>query len=171
MKNIVLTGFMGAGKSSVGRSLAKRLGLEVIDTDDVVEKDSEMKISDIFARFGESVFRGLERKAVEKISMLENHVIITGGGVVLNKDNILDLRRRGVIVYLHASPEVIYKRVKDDADRPLLQVKEPLKKIRELLEYRAPFYRDNDLEIDTTGLTVEKVASEIVKKVRPLLEV
>ena len=171
MKNIVLTGFMGAGKSSVGWRLAKRLGMKAVDTDDVVEKESKMKIHDIFARFGESHFRALERKAVERVSELENHVIITGGGVVLNKDNVLDLRRKGVIVYLHASPEVIYNRVKDDTDRPLLQVKEPLKKITELLEYRAQFYKDNDVEIDTTRLTVEKAASEVVKKVRPLLGV
>ncbi len=167
MKNIVLTGFMGAGKSVVGRRLAKRLGLKVIDTDDVIEEDSGMKISDIFTRFGEAHFRELESEAVRKVSSLENHVIITGGGVVLKAENIENLRKKGKVVYLRASPEVIYKRVKDKTHRPLLQVPDSLEKIRELLENRAQFYASCDIELDTTNLSVEEVVSEIMKRTTP----
>ncbi len=162
MKNIVLTGFMGAGKSSVGKRLGKRLKMSVIDTDDVIEKDSGMKISDIFAEHGEKYFRGIEKKAVKKVS----HVIITGGGVVLDKDNMKNLRKNSVIVYLHATPEAVYNRVKEETHRPLLHVKDPLKKIEELLLYRAPFYADNDIRIETSNLSIREVVDEVVRKVK-----
>ncbi|MFH1773689.1 MAG: shikimate kinase [Methanobacteriota archaeon] len=164
MKNIVLTGFMGAGKSSVGRRLAEKLGMGVVDTDDLAERSAGMKISEIFAKHGEPHFRELEKKAVAEVSKLENHVIITGGGVVLNEENMKNLRKNGIIVYLHAKPEVLYERVKNEIHRPLLQVKEPMKKIKELLEFRAPFYADNDFMIDASELTVEEVVEEILKK-------
>ena len=139
MKNIVLTGFMGAGKSVVGRKLADRLGLKVIDTDDVIEEDSGMIISDIFQGHGEQHFRELEKDAVKKVSEFDGHIIITGGGVVINSENIENLRKNGVIIYLHASPEMLYHRVKDQTHRPLLQVEDPLGKIKELLVIREPF--------------------------------
>ncbi|MDI6654264.1 MAG: shikimate kinase [Candidatus Hydrothermarchaeota archaeon] len=164
MKNIVLTGFMGAGKSSVGRRLAEKLGMGVVDTDDLIERSAGMKISEIFAKHGELHFRELEKKAVAEVSKLENHVIITGGGVVLKEENMKNLRKNGIIVYLHAMPEVLYERVKNEIHRPLLQVKEPIKKIKELLEFRAPFYADNDFMIDASELTVEEVVEEILKK-------
>jgi len=167
MKNIVLTGFMGAGKSSVGRKLAKKLGMNVVDTDDVVERNAGMKISQIFEKYGEAHFRELEKKAVEEVSELQNHVIITGGGVVLKQENMKNLRRNGIIVYLHARPEVLYERVKKETHRPLLQVKDPLKRIKELLGFRAPFYANNDFTVDTSGLTVEQVVEEIVRRVVP----
>jgi shikimate kinase len=167
MKNIVLTGFMGSGKSTVGKKLGEKLNLKVIDTDDVIEEDSGLKISDIFAQQGEKYFRELEKEAVRKVSALEDHVIITGGGVVLNKENMENLRKRGTIIYLHARPEVLHERVKDETHRPLLQVKDPLNRVRELLDYRARFYSDNDLEIDTSNLSVDEVVGEIVRKINP----
>ncbi|RMF90114.1 MAG: shikimate kinase, partial [Methanobacteriota archaeon] len=134
MRNIVLTGFMGAGKSAVGKRLGSRLGMPVVDTDEIIEQETEMRISDIFAEFGEPHFREIERMVVEGVSELEGHIIITGGGVVLNPENMKLLRKNGVIVYLHATPEVLYERVKSETHRPLLQVKDPMAKIRELLE-------------------------------------
>lgn len=165
MKNIVLTGFMGAGKSVVGRKLAERLGLGVVDTDDVIEEESGMEISEIFSRFGETRFRELESEAVQKVASLENSVIVTGGGVVLKAENITTLKKNGSIVYLRASPEAIYNRVKDETHRPLLQVADPPGRIRELLEQRTPFYANNDIEIDTTNLSVDEVVEEIVKRI------
>jgi shikimate kinase len=165
MKNIVLTGFMGAGKSVVGRKLAERRDMKVVDTDDVIEKESGMEISEIFGRFGEAHFRELESEAVRKVSTLTDHVIITGGGVVLKSDNISNLRKNGAIVYLRASPEALYNRVKDETHRPLLQVADSLGRIKELLQYRAQFYADNDIEIDTTNLSVDEVVEEIIKKI------
>lgn len=163
MKNIILTGFMGAGKSAVGKKLAERLSMEIIDTDDVIEQESGMKISDIFSQFGEDHFRKLEKMVVEEISTFNNHVIITGGGVVVNKENIENLRKNGIIVYLHTTPEVIYERVKSETHRPLLQAKDPMKKIKELLDYRAQFYANNDIEVDTSNLSVDEVVEEIIK--------
>lgn len=156
---------MGAGKSSVGRKLGKRLGLEVLDTDNVVEKNTGMKISEVFREHGEARFRELEREAMKKVSELQGHVIITGGGVVLDKRNIEDLRKNGIIIYLHAAPEVLYERVKHDSHRPLLQVDDPLSRIRELLAQREPFYADNDIEIDTTERGLNEVVKEIIKRV------
>ncbi len=165
MKNIVLTGFMGAGKSSVGRRLAERLGMGIVDTDEIIEQETEMKISDIFAELGEEHFREVEAVVVEGVSELDGHVIITGGGVVLDKGNIENLRKNGVIIYLHAEPKTIYNRVKDETHRPLLQVENPMEKIKELLEQRAPHYADHDLMVDTSKLTVEEVAERIIQKI------
>jgi len=164
MKNIVLTGFMGAGKSVVGRTLAKRLGWEVIDTDNAIEQDNDMIISDIFQGYGEDYFRELEKKAVEKISTLKDHVIITGGGVVINKVNIENLRKNGVVVYLFAIPKVLYLRVKDQNHRPLLQVEDPMQTISELMKVREPFYANHDIRIDTTNLDVNQVVDKIMEK-------
>jgi shikimate kinase len=161
-KNIVLTGFMGAGKSTVGRRLANALKRNMVDTDDMIEREAGMGIPEIFAKHGEDYFRDIEEKIVAKASSLKNHVIVTGGGVVLREKNIQNLRRNGVIIYLHASPEVIYARVKNQTHRPLLQVKDPMGKIRELLEFRAPFYANNDYTIDTSSLTVEEVVDEVL---------
>ncbi len=156
---------MGAGKSSVGRKLGKRLGWMVVDTDNVVEEESGMKISDIFREQGETPFRELEREAVKQVSGLEGHIIVTGGGVVLDKNNIKDLRKNGVIIYLYAAPEVLYDRVKHHTHRPLLRVDDPLSRIRELLAEREPYYADNDIEIDTTELGLNEVVKEIIKRI------
>jgi len=163
MKNIVLTGFMGAGKSSVGRALSEKTGMPVIDTDDEIEERAGMAITEIFEKHGEDHFRELERQVVAQVSALEGHIIITGGGVVLKKENMDNLRKNGVIFYLSAPPKVIYDRVKDETHRPLLQVEDPLGRIKELLEFRAPFYADNDFTIDTSGLTVDEVAEEVLR--------
>lgn len=166
MKNIVLTGFMGAGKSSVGSRLAELLGIEVIDTDNIIEQETEMKISDIFAELGEEHFREVEAVVVEGVSELDGQIIITGGGVVLDKGNIENLRKNGVIVYLHAEPQVLYERVKSETHRPLLQVENPLQRIEKLLEEREAFYADHDLMVDTTNLSIEEVAEKIIDSLK-----
>jgi shikimate kinase len=166
-KNIVLTGFMGAGKSTVGRKLAKVLSMDLVDTDDMIESRSGMSIPEIFTKYGEDYFRALEEEVVAEASKLHGHVIVTGGGVVLREINMRNLKKNGVVIYLHAEPDIIYTRIKNQTHRPLLQVEDPLGKIRELLEYRAPFYANNDYTIDTTTLKVEDVvnkALDILKK-------
>lgn len=162
-KNLVLTGFMGAGKSTIGRAVAERLGLRFIDTDEEIEKRAGMRISEIFQRHGEAYFRELERQVVKEVSELEDCVIVTGGGVVLNQENISNLRRKGVVVYLHAEPEVLYRRLRGDTSRPLLRVAQPLKKIRELLRQRSPYYANHDYSVDTSKLSVEEVVEEVVR--------
>lgn len=165
-KNIVLTGFMGAGKSTVGKKLSKVLRKPLVDTDDIIEEKAGMSISEIFAEYGEDYFRELEEEVVAEVSEFHDHVIVTGGGVVLRDVNMRNLRKNGTIIYLHATPEVIYERIKDQTHRPLLRVEDPLSRIRELLEYRKPFYTNNDCTIDTSALTVDEVVDRVLEFIK-----
>lgn len=166
MKNIVLTGFMGTGKTEVGRLLARKLGYKFIDADSVIEEDQKMPITEIFKRFGEPYFRDIESKVIKRLSEMEGVVISTGGGAVLRQENMDNLRKNGIIICLMASPETIYERTKKDTSRPLLQVENPLQRIKELLDFRRPYYEKADIMIDTDGKTPEEVAREILKKVK-----
>lgn len=162
-RNIVLTGFMGTGKSAVGRYLARCLQMDFVDTDEEIERRTGLKIPEIFAKYGENYFRAEESKVVEEVAGRENCVIATGGGVVLNPENIRKLRERGVIILLEASPEVIAERVLASEERPLLSCsRDPVGRIKELLKFRAPFYQNCDLRIDTSCLGLEKVVEKIV---------
>jgi shikimate kinase len=164
--NIVLVGFMGTGKTAVGVRLAEMLQMELIDTDDIIEADSGMVISRIIAEMGGEHFRDLESKAVEKVCKLNHHIISTGGGVVVGDKNIQNLKRTGLIFCLDATPEVIWQRVSHETHRPLLQVEDPMGRIREMLETRKPFYDKADYKIDTSQLTIEQVAEKIVELFR-----
>jgi shikimate kinase len=166
VKNIVLTGFMGTGKTEVGRVLAQRLGYVLIDVDEEIEKEQKMKISDIFSRSGEPAFRDIESAMIRKLAQLGRAVISTGGGAVLRQENINSLRSKGVIVCLTASAETIFGRTKRSNDRPLLKVDDPLGKIKELLVFRQPCYKKADIAIDTEGKAPVEVAEEIIEKVR-----
>ena len=161
MKNIVLVGFMGTGKTEVAKALAKGLGMKYVSTDElIVEKDGRA-ITDIFKKDGEAYFRQLEKKVVAEVSRLSGQVIDTGGGVVLNDDNLRALRANGHLVCLWASPEAIYERTCRHGYRPLLNVDDPQGKIRELLESRKPCYEKADLHVNTTGLDIGEVAESI----------
>lgn len=160
--NIVLTGFMGTGKSAVGMLLAKKLGWQYFDTDTMIEKDVGYPISQIFAKDGEKFFRDVEAKAVRLVALLDKAVISCGGGVVLRKDNMQELEKNGMVVCLTATPEKIYERTKDDASRPLLRSDDPLSKIKEIMELRKDFYGRCGLIVDTTNLTTEQVADKIL---------
>ena len=160
--NIVLVGFMGTGKSTVGRVIAQKLGFHFIDTDDVIEQTSKAKISDIFAEHGEVYFRDLESQAVKLVALMKNQVVATGGGVVLRSSNIDLLRTGGPIFCLNATPKAIWDRVRSSRSRPLLRGPDPLKKIETLLDKRAPYYALADHQIETTGVSVDRVANEII---------
>ena len=160
--NIVLVGFMGTGKSTVGRVIAQKLGFHFIDTDDVIEQTSKAKISDIFAEHGEVYFRDLESQAVKSVALMKNQVVSTGGGVVLRSSNIDLLRTGGPIFCLNATPKAIWDRVRSSRSRPLLRGPDPLKKIETLLDKRAPYYALADHQIETTGVSVDRVANEII---------
>ena len=164
MKNIVLTGFMGTGKSEVSKELSRVLGRKAIDVDTEIEKSQRMKITEIFKQLGEPRFRDIETEMIKKISKNKNVIISTGGGAVLKQENMDTLRENGVIICLTAAPETILKRTSNNNDRPLLQVEEPLKKIRELLEFRMPYYEKADIMIDTEGKTPSEVAGEIIER-------
>jgi shikimate kinase len=166
MKNIVLTGFMGTGKTEVGRILSRKLGYALVDADTEIEKEQGMTITEIFKQYGEPKFREIEANVIKRLSEINNAVISTGGGAVLRQENMDNLRKNGVIVCLTASPETILKRTSATNDRPLLQVDNPLQKIKELLEFRKPYYEKADIMIDTEGKSPIEVAEEIIEKVK-----
>lgn len=163
MKNIVLTGFMGTGKTVVGRELSHILGWKIIDVDDEIVKAQAMTINKIFSKFGEPRFRDIETEMIRKVAGNRNVIISTGGGAVLRQENMDILRENGVIVCLWAGPEAILRRTGSSDERPLLQVEDPLKKIKELLEYRRPFYEKADIVIDTGEKTPFHIAKEILE--------
>ena len=165
-KNIVLTGFMGTGKTAVGRELAKMLGMKLIELDEEIEKAERMDIKDIFSSYGEGYFRDRETEMVKRFSVEEGVVISTGGGVVLREENMTTLRENGIIVCLWAEPETILSRTVGSDERPLLNVENPDEKIRELLNYRRPFYEKADIMIITDNKTPFEIAQEIAKYYR-----
>lgn len=168
MKNIVLTGFMGTGKTEVGRVLSRKLGYVLVDADTEIEKEHHMTITAIFKQYGEPKFREIESNVIKRLSEIKNAVISTGGGAVLRQDNMDNLRKNGVIVCLTASAETILKRTGNNNDRPLLQVETPLHKIKELLEFRKPYYEKADIIINTEDKNPFQLAEEIIEKVKPL---
>lgn len=163
-KNIVLTGFMGTGKTTVGRFLAKKLGMSFVDVDELIEKTTGLKITEIFARFGEAYFRDIETEIIKAITKNSSQVIATGGGAVLRDENLNALKSKGVVFCLTASEDVIFDRVKDNNERPLLQGEDPKEKIRKLLVQRMPRYMMADFIINTDGLTQEEVTEKIIKE-------
>ncbi|EGD52264.1 Shikimate kinase [Thermoanaerobacter ethanolicus JW 200] len=163
MKNIVLTGFMATGKTTVGKKVATTMSFGFIDTDKMIEKMANMTVSDIFEKYGEDYFRRLEKAAVIKAARLKNFVIATGGGVVLNPSNIVQLRKNGVVICFTARPEIILRNIGKNKDRPLLMVDNPEEKIRQLLREREPFYRFADYTIDVSDMTIDEVAEEVIK--------
>jgi len=160
---IVLTGFMGTGKTVVGARLAERLGLPFIDLDRLIEEGAGLKVAEVFASEGEAGFRRRERELIATLAHRRDCVIATGGGAVLDPENVQHLKMGGVIVCLRAEPGVILERVGTDDHRPLLEGQERLARIRELLEMRAAAYARADLSIDTSTSNVEEVVDQIVR--------
>jgi len=161
-KNIIITGFMGTGKSVVAKELARKLKMEFIDMDQIIEEDQGMSISDIFARYGENYFREQENKLVKKLSQKKNMVIATGGGTLLSSDNARMLGQAGEIVCLYADSQTIYNRVRRKNDRPLLKGENILNKINLLLEERKKIYDNIKWKINTTNFTTQEVVDKII---------
>ena len=166
MKNIILTGFMGTGKTAVGRRLAMLLNMELIDVDTEIEKSQQMTINEIFRQFGEPGFREIETEMIQKLSERRDVIISTGGGAVLKQKNMDALRKQGIIICLMASPQTILKRTSHNSNRPLLKVEDPFEKIKELLNFRKPFYEKADILIDTEDKTPLQIAEEIIDKIK-----
>ena len=161
--NIILEGFMGSGKTSVGIRLSYALKQTMIDTDKWIENRQKMSVSEIFDREGEEAFRKMETACLEElIRTSDNQIISLGGGLPVREENRKLLSRLGRVFYLKASPEVIYERVKADTTRPLLQVDDPLKQIRTLLEAREGSYSAcADVIIDVSGRTFDEIIEQI----------
>ena len=165
-KNIILTGFMGVGKTSVGTQLAKDLGFTFVDVDKLIEADQNLTITSIFSKFGEPHFREVEARIIGRVLTGEGQVVSTGGGAVIQDRNRKAFKKGGFVVCLTASPEVIYERIKHETHRPLLQTSDPKAKIKELLDSRAQFYAQADVCIDTSEQSVDDVIHAIKERIR-----
>jgi shikimate kinase len=161
-KNIVITGFMGTGKSVAAKELARKLKMEFIDMDKIIEERQGMSIADVFSRYGEKYFRQQENKLVKELSKEENMVIATGGGTLLSSDNARILGLRGQIICLYANSQTIYNRVKRKNNRPLLKRENVLSEINRLLEERKKIYDNIKWKIDTTNLNIQEVTDKII---------
>lgn len=164
--NIVLTGFMGTGKSAVGVILSDKLGLPLVDADAVLEKETGRTIAQIFSEEGEERFRALEKEVIQRLASGSSQVITTGGGAVLDPDNLAALQASGIIICLRAKPETILARIQQETHRPLLEGGDRLNSIRELLAARASIYGQIPHQVDTEGRT----PLEVAEKIEDLLE-
>jgi shikimate kinase len=162
--NIVLLGFMGTGKSTVGKRLAKDLGWDFIDTDAEIEELTETSINEIFRRHGETRFRSEEQLLVKRLKRRKHCVIATGGGTVLNPQNWEDLAQTGVMIALYAPLDEIYERIGHRNDRPLM--KGDREEIEALWEVRQPIYGKADCVIDTTNMGIEDVVQEVTRVIK-----
>ena len=163
VNNIYLVGFMGTGKTSVGKELAKKKKWQFLDLDELIELKERRIIPDIFAKDGEPYFRRIEKRALKEAAKEKKFVVACGGGVVIDKENIRIMKNTGMIICLTATAEVILKRTAGYPRRPLLNVPEPKKQIELLLKLRASFYAQADKAVDTSKISVKEVVARILK--------
>ena len=166
IRNIALCGFMGTGKSSVGRLVAEALHFAFLDTDTVIEARSGKSISQIFEEQGEAAFREWEKRIVKELELRDRTVIATGGGLVIDPDNLASLKSHALVVCLWASPETVWSRVKNQSHRPLLNEADPLEKIRTLLAQRAPCYKQAGVLLSTELRSSREVAQQVLHHFR-----
>jgi shikimate kinase len=164
--NLALIGFMGTGKTSVGRLVAELLHYDYLDTDDVIQTQQGRAIPEIFSTDGEPAFRRLEQEMTRELAARTRTVIATGGGLPVHAENLASLKTHALVVCLWASPEKIWERVKNQTHRPLLHDPDPVKKIRELLAAREPFYKQADVLLNTDLRSVREVAQQVVHQFR-----
>ena len=167
--NIVLIGYRGTGKTSVGAALSEKLGKAFCDVDEYIEEKVKRPISEMVAREGWAFFRAREKEAIREVSSRKNCVIAAGGGAILDAENVESLKKNGVAVLLEASIQTIHERMRTDKktgqQRPSLTGKDPYREIEEVLEFRRPFYQEAmDFSVDTTSKSIEQVVDEIVER-------
>ena len=167
-KNIFLVGFMGSGKTSLGRALSEILEIDFFDTDELITRMQKMSIADIFSRYGEKFFRDRESEVLEFLGQKEpgTCIISTGGGAVMREKNWMAFNENGTVIYLDITVEEVYRRLKKTEDRPIikpiLKLENPLEKIEELLKERKPYYARADIIVDATGKSPQKIAAEVI---------
>ena len=166
-ENIVLVGFMGSGKSAIGRRVARRLRFQFVDTDQIIVERAGASISEIFAKHGEEHFRDLETAALESVAHFQHCVLATGGGAVVKERNHAILKSLGFVVWLTASEGVIFNRVSRNNKRPLLQTGDPRGTISEMLAARRPLYeRASQFTLDTSAMAHEAAANAVIAAAR-----
>lgn len=166
MENIFLIGFMGAGKSTIAKELQSALQMKLVEMDARIVEEQGMSINDIFEKYGEAHFRDLESNLILTIGSEGNTIVSCGGGVVVRSENVTNMKKSGKIIFLAATPETIYERVKDSTDRPILNGHMNVDYIRELMEKRRVLYENAaDIRIDVDGKSVLEVCHEIIKKI------
>jgi shikimate kinase len=163
---VALVGLPGSGKSTIGRQLARRLGVAFADSDHVIEQQLGCSIREFFEREGEDRFRDIEEEVIDTLTANHPGVIATGGGAVLRLQNRVNLRERTKVIYLRSSPEEVFRRLRHDSNRPLLQVKDPLERLRELYATRDPLYREAaHFVIETGRPTVSTLVNMIMMQI------
>lgn len=166
-KNIFLIGFMGAGKSSVAALLKEKLQMKLVEMDARIVEEQGITINEIFEKYGESHFRDIESELVKTIGNEGNTIVSCGGGVVVREDNTKHMKQSGKIVFLTATPETIYERVKDGTDRPILNGNMNVEYIAGLMEKRRALYENAaDIKVATDGKTLEEICDEIISSVK-----
>ncbi|EEM15267.1 MULTISPECIES: shikimate kinase [Bacillus] len=163
MKSIYITGFMGAGKTTIGRMLSEQLHIPVVDTDQKIEEKQRKEIRAIFAEEGENAFRQYESEMLRSL-LTSNVIITTGGGIVERAENRQWMKENGTVVYLYCDPYVIAERLREDTTRPLFQ-KENIEAFVEKFENRRAYYEEADIYIDTTNKSVEEIMGELLRKI------
>jgi shikimate kinase len=166
-RNVFLVGMMGAGKTTAGRLMARRLKREFLDTDLEVERRCGVKVPVIFEIEGEAGFRQREAAVIAELTARENVVLATGGGAVLDEANRRHLAARGTVIYLHAPPPALYERVRQDRNRPLLATADPQARLQELYAVRDPLYREiADVVVDTGRQSVQNLARQLLARLK-----
>ena len=165
-RSIVLVGMMGAGKSSVGRRLAARLGIPFVDADTEIEKAAGMSIPEIFATHGEPYFRAGEARVIARLLDGGPQVLATGGGAFMNPDTRAAIHAKGLSIWLRATLDVLARRIKRRHDRPLLKNSDPLETMRRLIDERYPTYAEADLTVESREVPHETIVEEIVAGLR-----
>lgn len=171
-QNIFLIGFMGAGKSTIAKALQRELGFPLVEMDARIVQEQGMSINDIFAQYGEAHFRDIESQLVVDLGKQEPSIVSCGGGVVVRPENTENMKKSGRIVFLKATPETIYERVKNSTERPILNGHMNVEYIAQLMEKRRALYEAAaDITIQTDGKTREQICEEIIGKLRNTNEV
>jgi len=164
LSNVVLTGMMGTGKSTVGKRLAQRMEKEFFDSDPEIELTVGMTIPEIFSRYGEVRFRSEEKLVIKKLAALKGIVLATGGGAVLDPENLAALRRTGAVITLEADIEVFFERAARKGDRPLLRPEHSRESVQKLLDARRFAYDQGDFKVDTTDISPDEVVDIILER-------
>lgn len=167
MDNIFLVGMMGSGKSVTGKKLAEMLGYSFVDLDERIQQKNGRTITDIFQKEGENYFRDLESKVLEETAASKKQVVATGGGAVLRPGNVLSMQKSGKVIFLETSLNVLWERVKNKKDRPLLKGQDPFENLKKIFSERAETYKKSaELSVNTDGLTAEQAAKKVLEQLR-----